>query len=399
MAERGKGSLLGGALLVAGTCIGAGMLALPIATGMAGFWPAMFVNVLCWLMMLCTGLLFLEVTLWMEDGANVLSMAMRFLGPIGRIVGGATFLLLYYCLVVAYLAGGCPAFFGLVNHFLGIEPNGWLGYLAFAGLVGGLVAISTRAVDRVNWILMASLIVSYLLLVGIGSTELEVERFARKNWSLALPAVPIFFVAYGYHNIIPTISTHLARKAHVLRWAIIIGTSIPLIVYSAWQWMILGSIDESGLQLAATRGTEITDTLRAITGNVWVYRLSLYFSFFALLTSLLGVSLSMVDFLGDGFKIRKRSGLRRLGLALLVFVPPLMFAKDNPGIFRETLGYAGGFGEALLNGFFPIAMVWVGRYRRGLTSIQQLPGGRPLLVVLFALVLLAVILEVYHIAS
>lgn len=32
--------LIGGILLVAGTTIGAGMLALPIVTGFAGFWPS-----------------------------------------------------------------------------------------------------------------------------------------------------------------------------------------------------------------------------------------------------------------------------------------------------------------------------------------------------------------------
>jgi len=397
MDNQKQGHLIGGALLVAGTCIGAGMLAIPVATGTAGFWPAMVTNVVCWAVMLCTGLLFLEATLWMPDGANVLSIAKRFLGPVGRLVGGITFLLLYYCLVVAYLAGGTPAFFGLVHHFFGITLEGWLGYLLFAAIIGSLIAISTHVVDKVNWLLMSGLIIAYFLLVGVGSQEVDITLYARRNWAMAVPALPIFFVSYGYHNIIPTISTHLGRKATTLRWAIIIGTLIPLVFYSLWQWIILGTIDEAGLTLAASRGTEITDTLRATTGNLWMAKLSLYFSFFALVTSLLGVSLSMVDFLGDGFKIKKRSGLKRLALSALVFLPPLVFAKDNPGIFKEMLGYAGGFGEALLNGFFPIAMVWVGRYRMGLTEHRQLPGGKPLLLLLFAFTLLATILEVFHI--
>lgn len=103
------GTTLSATLLIAGTCIGAGMLALPLVTGLAGFWPAMAVNSLCWLFMLCTGLLFLETTLWMEDGANVLSMAERFFGVSGKVVAGVAFLFLYYCLMVAYLAGARPS--------------------------------------------------------------------------------------------------------------------------------------------------------------------------------------------------------------------------------------------------------------------------------------------------
>ena len=34
--------IIGGTLLVAGTAIGAGMLALPVLTGMAGFVPSLF---------------------------------------------------------------------------------------------------------------------------------------------------------------------------------------------------------------------------------------------------------------------------------------------------------------------------------------------------------------------
>jgi tyrosine-specific transport protein len=35
------GSIFGGVLLIAGSCIGAGMLGLPIITGIAGFFPSL----------------------------------------------------------------------------------------------------------------------------------------------------------------------------------------------------------------------------------------------------------------------------------------------------------------------------------------------------------------------
>ncbi len=40
------GTPLGGALLIAGTCMGAGMLAIPIATGMSGFFR-LSLSILC----------------------------------------------------------------------------------------------------------------------------------------------------------------------------------------------------------------------------------------------------------------------------------------------------------------------------------------------------------------
>ena len=393
--EQVGGGSLSGMLLVAGTCIGAGMLALPIVTGISGFYPAMFVSTLCWLFMLCTGLLFLEVTLWMEDGANVLSMAQRFLGPVGKWVGGLSFLFLYYCLQVSYLSGGVPLMNSLVTKMTGLTASPFSSYLLFTLLFGVIVFLGARLVDRVNWVLMIGLVVTFVLLILVGSTEVQASFLKRSNWGLCLLAAPILFSAYGYHNVIPSIATYLKRNVLKLRLSIIFGTAIPFIAYSLWQWMIIGSLTEAQLMRADREGVPISQALQEITGHPWVTALGVYFGLFALVTSLLGVSLSMVDFLADGLKM-KREGLSRVALCLAVFVPPALFAAQNPGIFIEAIGIAGGYGEAILNGLLPIAMVWVGRYRMGLESKHQLPGGRFSLIVLLLFTLLIMALETFQ---
>ena len=62
-----QGRVLGATLLVAGCCIGAGMLGLPILTALGGFKPTIILFVLCWLFMAGTGLLLLEVNLWFTE--------------------------------------------------------------------------------------------------------------------------------------------------------------------------------------------------------------------------------------------------------------------------------------------------------------------------------------------
>lgn len=389
-------ALISGILLIAGTCIGAGMLALPVVTGLAGFYPAMLINILCWLFMLCTGLLFFEVTLWMPEGANLLSMAQRFLGPVGKVIGGISFLFLYYCLEVSYLSGGTPLFVTAIQNGLGVQISSNMGYVLFTFVFGLIVFLGAKAVDRVNWVLMFGLVTSYLVLITVGSTEVNTVLLGRQNWGLWLIAAPTLFSAYGYHNIIPTVTFYLKRDVAKIRMAIIIGTSIPFIVYSFWQWMIIGSISEEGIRLAAERGVPINNILEQVTGNRFVGLLAAYFGFFAIVTSLLGVALSMLDFLADGCKVKKE-GWNRVLLACAVFLPPAIFAARNPDIFIEAIGYAGGFGEAILNGIFPIAMVWVGRYRMNLPSAFRLPGGRPMLIFLFLCTLLIIALEIEHV--
>ena len=54
MMASSKGSVFGGILLVAGSCIGSAMLGLPVLTGLAGFAPSVAMFVICWLfMVLC----------------------------------------------------------------------------------------------------------------------------------------------------------------------------------------------------------------------------------------------------------------------------------------------------------------------------------------------------------
>lgn len=391
-----KFSTLSGILLVSGTCIGAGMLALPVVTGTAGFLPSMAINILCWLFMLLTGLLFLEATLWMKDRSNVLSMASRFFGPIGKWIGGLTFLFLYYCLEVSYIAGGTPIFTSQVES-LGFHLSGYSGYILFACAFGLIVFLGAWVIDRVNFILMVALVVSYVLLIAVGSNEVQFSFLTRQNWGIFLLAAPTLFSAYGYHNVIPSLATLMHRNAQQLRWAIIVGTTIPFIVYAIWQWMIIGSISEAQIAEAAAQGIPITQVLHNITGHPWVSFLGTYFGYFALVTSFLGVSLSMVDFLADGLSIDSHShSWKRVALCLTVFIPPALFAGSHPGIFLEALGVAGGFGEAILNGLFPIGMVWIGRYKLGLPSQQQVGGGRLLLSVLLLFTVLIIFLEARH---
>lgn len=386
---------LSGILLVMGTCIGAGMLALPVVTGIAGFLPAITINLLCCLFMMATGLLFIEAILWLDDGANVLSLAEHFLGRWGKIICGISFLFLYYCLLVSYCAGGAPAFSQVIYELTGLTLLGLPSYLIFAIVFGIIVFLGTSSVNRINWILIVGLFISFVLLIGIGSSQVKTDLLERSNWTISLAATPILFGAYGYHNLLPTLSTYLKRHVWFLRLAVIFGTLLPFLIYSIWQWMIIGTLSLEEIQGADLRGEPITQTLQTTIGHPLVRRLGEFFGFFALVTSFMGVSLSMVDFLADGLKIR-RDGFYRLALCLAVFIPPAFFAAANPDIFIEAIGVAGGYGEAILNGILPITMVWVGRYWMNLPSQYRLFGGKPMLAGLFIFTLLIMAIETHH---
>ena len=388
---------LSGTLLISGTAIGAGMLGIPLITAKAGFLPALGITTAVWLFMLATGYLYLEAALWMHEGANILSISRRFLGRSGRLFSGGTYLFLYYCLMIAYFAGGAPIFIELIRNGLGLAPAGMWGYLFYGLVFGGIVFVGLKFVDRINYLLMAAMFLAYFALIGGGSSAVSVERFGERDWSEALFAAPILFSAFGFHNVIPSLVTYFDRNAKVLRRSIFWGTFIPFLVFVVWQWLIIGVVPLSAIEEALANGQPATQALQSLTGHPWIMRTGQFFAFFALITSMLGVAFSMVDFLADGLKW-KATGGRRILLCLAVFLPPFALSVLDPSIFVLAISFAGGFGEAFLNGLLPVAIVWVGRYLRKVEGREQLFGGKKILGFLALFGAAVVIIEVIFLA-
>lgn len=387
--------LISAIFLVAGTCIGGGMLALPVATGISGFVPSTLMMALCWLAMTGSALLLLEVNLWMKEGAHVISMASTILGPIGKIVSWCVFLFISYASLVAYTAAGGSLLANAVQGFSEFTLSKELSCLIFILLFGGVVYLGSEIVGRVNAILFIAMIVAYLGLVGSGISKVRTELLVHQKWATSLLAIPLLLTTFSFQTMLPSLTPYLKRHAKSLRWAIIGGTTLTFIVYLLWQIMVLGIVPVSGpnsLITALEVGEPITQFLREHVGNAWISMLAEYFAFFALVTSFLGIGLGLFDFLSDGLKIKK-TGFGHLILGILVIVPTFFFAAYFERIFLLALDTSGGFGDSILNGIMPVLMVWIGRYYLHFPNENRTPGGKPLLILILLFFVASLLLE------
>jgi tyrosine-specific transport protein len=379
----GYGHLFGASLLVAGTSIGVGILALPVATAAGGFVPSLLIYFLSWLFMVCTGLLILEACMWMPKEANLITLSRELLGKFGRASCWILYLYLFYCLIIAHLASGGNAVVAISHDTI---PQ-WLGTIIYTLAFAPIVYLGTIWVDRLNLGLMIGVVVTYVLFISTGIPFIDLKLLARMDWNKAWAALPVVFTAFGYQNLVPTLVTYLNRDANRVRHAILIGTTIPLIIYIIWQLTILGTIPlegPGGLAEALQKGLNAIAPLEHQLSKSFLSSIGQTFAFFVMTTSFIGISIAFVDFLADGLKISKK-GWHKFGICLLIFLVPLFITLINPTIFLKALGYAGGIGVALLLGIMPILMVWRGRYKQGHSlAHQQVPGGKFLLVLLFA---------------
>jgi len=387
--------VLGATLLVAGCCIGAGMLGLPVLTALGGFRPTCVMFFFCWLFMATTGLLVLEVNLWFKGEVNIVTMASRTLGPIGAVFAWFLFAFLFYSLMVAYVSASGQLIADSLMAVSGVSIPEWAGSLFLTLLFGVFLYLGTAMVDRINRLLMLGLVASYFVLVGIGSGHVSLELLSHVDWSAAAYAIPAMIISFGFHNLVPSLTTYLDHDVKKLRFSILVGSAIPLVIYLMWEWLILGLVPlhgENGFRQALDQGDMATRALRNIVGSAWVVDLAEAFAFFAIITSFLSVALSFVDFLADGLHIKKNA-FGKVKLCVLSLTPPFVFALIYPGIFLKALSYAGAFGAVILFGVMPALMAYRGRYKKNLQGPVLVPGGKGVLALIIVISIGIVCLE------
>ncbi len=359
------------------------MLALPVITGVGGFGPAVAMLLIAWLFMTSTSLLLLEANLAIGHDLSLISIAERTLGKTGKMLCWLLFIFLFYSLSIAYISASGSILQTIVADLFGWTlPTVW-GSILFTGVFAVVLYAGTKPVDYLNRILMAGLIAAYCILVLLGSQHINKAYLEVQQWRYTFAALPVLVISFGFHNMIPSLAMYLKGDVARLRMTVLIGSLVPLLVYILWEVVMLGIIPVQGREgflNALDQGEVATEALRAVVGRSWINTIAQAFALFAIITSFLAQSLSLVDFLSDGLKVPK-IGLGRLTLIFLTLVPPFAFAFFYPGVFITALNMAGGFAAVILFGVMPVLMVWALRYRRNAKTIPMFPWGRSALIV------------------
>lgn len=378
------GHLVGGSLLIAGTSIGVGMLALPVATGPSGFLPAASIYILCWLFMVCTSLLLVEVNLSMPPDTSFISMADRVLGRMGKGVFWAAYLFLFITVMIAHIVGGGS----VLREIFGEDIPQWLWTIIYIVVVGSVVFLGTHSVDRINIILISGVILSYFAFIAVSAGYVDFSLLSWMNWGKAWLALPILFTAFTFQVIIPTLMTYMERNVRKIRLAIWIGSTIPLVVYLIWEILILGILPHDALSEAAIKEQNAVEPLKSFVDSPALNGIAIAFAFFAMTTSFVPLALSFFDFMADGLRVKK-TGVSKIALVVAIFAVPWVIALLYPNVFLTALGYAGGISCAFLFGLMPPLMAWICRYlKRYPVEHRQLPGGKFLLAFLMLLAFL-----------
>lgn len=382
---------IGGILLIVGTSIGGGMLALPVANAATGFWQSSIFLFLCWVLMTLGAFFILEANLYLPTGKNMVSMATATLGKYGLLAAWISYLFLLYTLLSAYISGGTDVLNSLLFK-VGLHLSDWQASFLFTFLFGLIVYGGIRYVDYANRGLMFGKLAVYCLLIVLIAPHIDVHHFQHGNARYISSSILILITSFGFAIIVPNLRDYFDDDIKLLKKVIFIGSLIPLFCYLAWDAVIMGAIPAEGSQNLESlmHNPHTTSALAVLLSNrVQSSTINALFNFFTsicMLTAFLGVSLCLYSFLADGLKLRERGG-HGIGLFLLTFAPPLLIVIYYPGAYLHALSYAGIFCIILLL-LLPALMCYFGRKHHNAVFI--VPGGKitQIAVMLVSLVLL-----------
>ncbi len=384
-------SIFGATTLITGCCIGAGMIGLPMKSVLVGFMPATFAMFLCYLFTTITGLFIVEATLWFNTKVNLPTIVESTLGKKSKFLTLFLFLALFYSLFVAYLDGTGMIIAEILTSLTGFAVTKKMGIIVSTLLVGAITYTGTHLANRFNQILLLGMIVSYALLISIGFTNNHISHAESFHPMGILHVIPIMLICFGYQNLVPTVTYYLKKNVNYIRFAIIIGNFIPLLVYTLWNYVILGILPDN--HLIIKNAEIITQLLQNTLTIISIVVLVKAFSLFAMLTSFIPTVLSLVDFIKDGIRISFNKQLKNdLFYVICIFIPSFIFTMTYPHLFLNMLDFAGGFVDVLLFGILPALVVLVGRKKFLSNDHYQVFGGMitPLLVIFLSLIILMV---------
>lgn len=358
---------LGSTLLVAGTMIGAGMLAMPLTSAGIGFTFTVILLIALWLFLTYSALLFVEVYQTADADAGIGTLAAQYFGSTGRIIATTVLMVFLYALLSAYVTGGGAIVASTIPTIGDEESTFKISIALFTLFFGSFIIIGTKSVDGINRILFFIMLLALGFVLILMAPKITIDNLMAMpiDKALLISSAPIFFTSFGFHGSIPCLNNYLDGNVKALRISIISGSAITLAGYILWQLSTHGVLSQGAfLQILQDDPTlnGLVEASRVITGSEMISGTVKVFSALALITSFLGVALGLFECIEDLLKRSCNYSANRITLGLLTFLPPLFFAFFYPKGFILALSYAGQM-FAFYAVVLPAALVWKARQK------------------------------------
>ncbi|MBS0925699.1 tryptophan permease [Providencia sp. JGM181] len=386
-------SILGGSMIIAGTAVGAGMFSIPMVTSGVWFSGSVVLLIYTFICMLLSGLMILEANMNYPAGASFHTMVKDLLGSGWNTINTLSITFVLYILTYAYISAGSSIITENISQYVQV-PQALSGFV-FAVVIAFFVWLSTRAVDRLSTILIGGMVITFVMSIGGMVTTAsplvlfdQYENNHSEYLPYALAALPYLLTSFGYHGNVPGLVKYYNKDSRSVMLSLVYGAGITVTIYILWQYAIQGNIPRSSFIAIRENGNNIGALLNQMNISAqssFISQFLTLFSYMALASSFLGVSLGLFDFIADFFKFND-SHQGRFKSVIITFLPPTVLGLAFPDGFIYAIGFA-GLAATIWAVIVPAMMARASRKRFPNNSYRT-PGGSFVIgfVILFGLI-------------
>ncbi|WP_434664925.1 aromatic amino acid transporter [Aeromonas sp. NJAU223] len=391
-----KPSLVGGACIIAGVCVGAGMLGLPSAG--AGAWTlwSMLAVALTMVVMTVSGWMLLESYRGYPLRVSFDTVTRDLLGNKVNALNNLSVYFVGGILLYAYITSAGLIIEGMTG--LGSKLSSILFTLVFSLVVWH----STRAVDRISILLVILMGLSFAFGISGMSMNIRLDLLLDRVGSeshyapYALVMLPVALTSFGYHHSVSSMRAYYGEERRASR-AILGGTVIALAFYLVWLASVFGNLPRSEFGPVIAEGGNVDALLKALGSVIESKAVASAlnaFSMAAILSSFIGVGLGVFDYLADLFKFDNSRGGRAKSWAA-TFLPPLVLSLLFPFGFLVAIGYAGAV-ATLWTCIIPPLLAWKVRAAKDQGEGFRAPGG---VLMIGLIILFGVLTAAFHLLN
>ena len=347
------------ALIITGTAVGGGSLALPYFCASGGFIPACGLLLLSYALLLGSALILVEPTIrvWEDKPGTAVSMhsvVETYLGKFWGYAAGVTFWVLINCTLVSQLAK-CGELTALAFGYNVLTSNGigqWIGRL---GSIASAFAIAFAAFDpkigKINALATTGLFAGFFAALFFGVSGVNPGLLAVGSITAAMPALPAIAQTMTYAEAIPTV-VDMCRGSRVkVRRVLALGSLGPALMYALWLAVTLG---RASLADFAAGGGDLAAKILADGGPLGAATAAI--ATCASISTLIGCYLALSRFHADTFSLAlSRRNLKLVGLTVL---PSLLVSMKGPEMYHVMIKFAGTVPVAFLWGVMPPLVMW-----------------------------------------
>jgi len=362
--------------ILIGTIVGAGIFGLPYAFSKVGFIPGIFYLLFLGVVFLITKFCYTEVILRTKGDMEMSGYVRRYLGKNWQILITVSLVLGIFSALIAYTIGVGQFLHAILGSVLGGSQVFWS--LCFWVLASILVFKGIGIISKVELFMAFGLIAIVLIVFGMSRSYIDINNlksFHPENFFFPYGAV---LFALGGATAIPTMRRMLSNNVKLLKKAIILGLSIPILIYILFSLTVIGVSGESVSETAVTGLAKVTNGGILLIGGI--------FGVLAMTTSFLALGHVLRELFHRDYKIPKFPAW-----ALTVFVPLIVFLLGLRS-FIVVISFAGG----ILSGIQGIALI--NSYYRARKAGDRKPEfsfnlARPIAYVIYAVFLFGIVYQ------